>query len=194
MKTRNIILIAVAAAIAVTAYVISTPAQWDEDEEPQRLEEQQWEETEETGPADREATDVVVTPRETKGEKELEKWEDIPTGYARREYLIHQDNIAGKWEKADIFPAPGFESRWRPIDSGTYAQAVKSGTVDAKLKATAFAPFYENMQRICRSRPGAKEAHVRSAQGSPEWTMGQKTTQPRTQYRELKFECLIKAK
>ncbi len=194
MKTRNVVLIVMAAAIAVTAYVISTHAQWDEDEEPQRIEEEQWDEAEQTGPVEREATGVAVPSRPTKGEKELEKWEDIPTGYARREYLIRQDNIAGKWDKADIFPAPGFESQWKPIDAGTYAQSVKSGTLDAGLKSTAFGPFYENMQRICKSRTGAKEVHVRSPQGSPEWRMGQRKTQPRTQYRELTFECLIRAK
>lgn len=195
MKPRTIVFIVIAIASLIIGYVISTYAQWDTDEEVQRVEEKQWQEAEQgTGPVEREATGVRTPPRTTKGEKKLEKWEGIPTGYARRDYLIRQDNIAGKWDKANILPVSDKKPRWKPIDGWTYNTAMKSGIVDAKLKGSIYAPFYESMMRVCKAGPKAKEVHIKSPASEPKWRIGQKTTRPRTQYRELKFECLIKTR
>jgi hypothetical protein len=137
----------------------------------------------------------VRTPsRTTKGEKTLEKWEAIPTGFAKRDYLIRQDNLAGKWDKANILPVSNAEPRWRPIEADTYKAAIKSGIVDAKLKGSIYGPFYESMLRVCKAGPAAKEVHVKSPDTSPKWMMGQRKTQPRKQYRELTFECFIRTK
>lgn len=194
MKPRIITLIIVSIATALTFTAGAQEMGWDNDEEVQRLEHEQTEEAEEgTGPVELEATGIPKRPEITSGEKKAEEFEAIPTGYAKREYIISQQNLAGKWLEADIFPASNDEPRWVPITSVQYADALKSGLMDAKLKGTVYGPYYENMRRICESGPGAKEVHVKSPDSSPGWRMGQRMQRPYTLHRELAFDCLIRS-
>jgi hypothetical protein len=194
MKPRIVALLIVVIAITFAVSIQAQEMGWDEDEEVQRLENKQEEEAEQgAGPVEMEATGVPTPPRITSGEKKAEEWEAIPTGFAKREYIIRQQNMAGKWTEADIFPASNDEPRWLPITSVQYADAIKSGLVDARLKGTVYGPYYENMRRICGSGPGAKEVHVKSPDSSPEWRMGQRMQRPYTLHRQLAFDCLIKA-
>ena len=194
MKPGKITLIV---AIIVAAFAVTAEAQemgWDTDEEVQRLEHKQTEEAEQgKGPVELEATGVRVPPRTTSGEKKAEEWKAIPTGFAKREYIIREQNMAGKWEKANIFPASNDEPRWIPITSVQYGDAIKSGLVDAKLKKTVYGPYYENMRRVCGAGPAAKDVHVKSPDESPKWRMGQRMQRPYTLHRQLAFDCLIKS-
>ena len=197
MKTKTIALIVAAVILLAIGYVLSTGAQevgWDTDEEVQRLQQKQQNEIEQGGADDVEATEMPTPLRPSAGEKKLEKWEGVPTGYIKREYMIHQDNLAGKWQDANIFPASNSEPKWLPITIDQYNDALKSGTVDGKLKGTVYGPFYENMMRICKAAPEAKAAHVRTPEDSPEWRMDQSMQRPYTLYRELSFECLAELK
>lgn len=194
MRPKNILFILAAVAVLVFAFKLSTHAQemgWDEDEEPQRLEEQQIDEEEQGGQDMTEATGVPTPARETKGEKQLTEWEGISTGYLSRSYVIRQENLAGKWQDADIFPAG---PKWMPVDAATYESSLKSGTVDARLKGTVYGPYYENMLRICRTAPSAADVHIKSPDSSPQWKTGQRMQRPYTLYRQLQFECLVKAR
>lgn len=194
MKPRiSALLLMIIAAFAVTAH--AQEMGWDTDEEVQRLEHEQTEEAEQgPGPVELEGTGIRVAPRITSGEKKAEEFKAIPTGFAKREYIIREQNEAGKWLDANIFPASNDEPRWIPITSVQYGDAIKSGLVDARLKDTIYGPYYENMRRICSAGPNAKEIHVKSPDETPEWRMGQRIQRPYTLHRQLTFDCLIKSK
>jgi hypothetical protein len=185
--------IAFLAIVALTGgYVLSTHAQWDNDEEVERLQQKQWDEAEQGGEDETEATGITTPERETKGEKTLTEWKNLPSGFLHRTFIIRQVNLAGNWDKANIFPAPEYESGWQPMDPSAYKSAMASGSVDAALKNTAFAPYYDNMQRICNTAPGATSVHMKPADSSSNWKMGQRMQRPYTIYRQLTFECLAK--
>lgn len=192
MQKKTIAIIAFAVCSLIAGIVLTSHAQWDNDEEVQRLEQKQWDAAEQGGTDETEATGIATPPSETKSEKVLGQWEDIPTGYLRRVFVIRQLNLAGTWEDADIFPAQGYESAWHPMNRPAYESAVSSGLRDAALKGTAYGPYYENMRRLCGSAPDAKDVHIKSPSGSTQWKVGQRLQRPYTLYRELRFECLVK--
>jgi len=195
MKPRTAALLVAAIAIAFSAPSWAQEMGWDNDEEVQRLEHEQTEEAEQgEGPVELEATGIPKRPEITSGEKKAEEFEAVPTGYAKREYIIRQENLAGKWLDADIFPTSNDEPRWIPITGDQYDDTIKSGLVDAKLKGTVYGPYYENMRRICGTGPGANEVHVKSPDSSPEWQMGQSMQRPYTLHRQLSFECLVRSR
>lgn len=192
MKTALIV------AMIVAAFAVTAEAQemgWDTDEEVQRVEQEQWDEAEQgRGPVTTDGPEIVRPDTTTKGEKTRQKWEEIPTGYGHRIFVIQQDNLAGKWDKANVLPAKGFESGWKPISQGQYQQAIKSGILDGKLKSTDYAPFYASMSRVCSvSKFKQSDLHIKAAE-SGKWRVSQRKTTPLTEYRELSFECLAKAK
>ncbi|MFH1829646.1 MAG: hypothetical protein ABH871_02560 [Pseudomonadota bacterium] len=189
MKKRPLIFLLLAAVLLVIAYAISVNAQWDTDEEPQRLEEEQMEEAEQGGASEYEGTEVKRPAEETEGERELEAFKNIPTGYMSCIYVMREINLAGKWDEAEILPQSG----WKYVDEGQYKRAISSGIVDAKLKTTIYKPYYDKMQELCKVGVKASgTVHVRSSQKSPEWQIGQNQDPPYTQYRELTFQCLAK--
>jgi hypothetical protein len=194
MKPKIAALLVVSIAMTFAISIQAQEMGWDNDEEVQRLEHEQTEEAEQgEGPVETEATGVPTPSKITSGEKKAEEWEAIPTGFAKREYIIRQQNMAGKWTEANIFPASNDEPRWFPITSVQYADALQSGLVDARLKETVYGPYYENMRRICATGPSAKDVHVKSPDSSPEWRMGQRMQRPYTLNRQLSFDCLIKS-
>ena len=194
---KNIILLIMAISLLTIGFILSTHAQemgWDNNEEVQRLEQKQWDEAEQGGTDKYEATGIETPPATTSGEKNLEKWQKIPTGFARKDFIISQDNLAGKWDKANIYPSPQFESGWQSLDSSAYHSALKTGAVDKKLKGTIYEPYLSNMERICKTAPNAEAVHIKSPEASPEWRMKQRFQKPYTLTRELTFECLVKIK
>lgn len=192
MQKKYILFIAIIVLIGGT--VLTTHAQWDTDEEVERLQNEQWNEAEQGDEDATEATGIATPEQETKGEKTLSEWQDLPSGFLHRTFIIRQENLAGTWDKANIFPAPESESGWQAMDPSTYTSAIASGVVDQALKHTVYAPYYENMQRICKTAPGAKSIHIKSADDTPKWRMAQRMQRPFTLYRQLSFVCLVKTK
>ena len=159
MRFKVLLTVLAATAIAWAPAAQAQEMGWDEDEEPQRLEQEQWDEAEQgTGPVERQATGITPPPPTTSGEKRLQEFKAVPTGFVKREYVIRQQNLAGKWEKANIFPASNADPRWVPITSVQYDEAKGSGLIDGKLKGTVYGPYYENMVRICKTAPGAEQS------------------------------------
>lgn len=177
--------------LAVVFISIFSFAQWDQDDEVQRLKEYRRDQTIEQ--ADRKIGIGLPQPNNkiTKSEEKFIEFSNVPTGYLYREFVIRQNVLRGKWGKTAIVPAEGFETDWGYIDQEKYEKSFAKGLTDEKLKNTIYAPYYNDMKKACSKDIAAKGVvHVRVSGESQGWMTQTENTPPYDLHRELRFQCM----
>ncbi|MFA5812666.1 MAG: hypothetical protein WC956_10110 [bacterium] len=166
-------------------------AQWDQDEEPQRLQNRQWDKIDEQTKEQMHGPGLIPQDKPTKGDRVIMELSSIPTGYLYRELSIRENALRGQWGRGTVVPYPGFEKGWNYLDADKYKTALASGVVDDKIKGTMYNQFYPDMQKACSTGIVAKgKIHIRTPSALPEWMTSQDDAPPNLLYREIPFQCL----
>lgn len=119
--------------------------------------------------------------------KRLEE-KNKPTGFMYREFSIRQNNLGGKWDKAEIVANPRFEAGYQYMKDNEFKTSLSQGTTTI---SGPFKEFEGRMKAACRedTKPGAKIT-VRLYNKNPQWTTFRDKWTAKITHRDLYFQCL----